>query len=731
MEEAAKRMILLVEDDPLISTLTSLLLGDFGYGVVTAGNGEDAVRKAITDERVSLVLMDIDLGPGIDGTRAAQEILAKRTLPIVFLTSHAEEEMVRRVRGITRYGYVIKNSGDFVLQSSIEMAYELFDAHRRIELQLEHLESSRERLDFTLAAVSDAIWDYYPEDGRLYWSPRYLKMLGYGDGELTPSVETWERLVHPQDIGTAGLLFRQCVEGEIDEYDKECRFLTASGEWRWVQIRGRVLSRNPDGRAVRMAGIHTDIHERKEAEEQRAVSARTLEDIIAAIPSGLFIYQYDKDRGSLCLIKANKAAVAMTGIDEEGWLGREMDEIWPNQSRYGLREKYLQVMVSGIPLRMDNQEYSDQRISGVYRIHAFPVPGQKLGIAFEDVTVFRRTEDTLRETETIFSEFLEHSPVYVFFKDHEIRSLRLSRNYEKMLGRPIGELLGKTMDDLFPSFLAKSMIADDKRILSEGREIVVDEELGGRYYTTIKFPICLDGSPRYLAGFTIDITDRKLALDESRASAGRIQKLLDEKELLLREVHHRIKNNMSTISNLLNLQADHCRTSEARNALTDAVGRINTMWAVYDTLFLGKDFRFIEVRYYLEKLLEAARDSMGGQRAIEISTSLDDDQLDSREVFPLGMIVNELVTNSYKYAFVQGGGRIHLEYRRYDDGGRGIFYRDDGQGLPEAVLEGTSGGFGMRLVRLLVRQLEATMEIKNEAGFTCTIRFSARPPLPV
>ncbi|MBN1293896.1 MAG: response regulator [Candidatus Latescibacteria bacterium] len=120
----------------------------------------------------------------------------------------------------------------------------------------------------------------------------------------------------------------------------------------------------------------------------------------------------------------------------------------------------------------------------------------------------------LRESEKIFKTFMDNSPIYVFFKDDKIRSVRLSSNYEKMLGKPIDELLGKTMYDLFPSELAKKMVADDLKILLEEKHITVEEEFNGRFYTTTKFPIHIEGKPTYLAGFTIDITERKQAEKE-------------------------------------------------------------------------------------------------------------------------------------------------------------------------------------------------------------------------
>lgn len=123
-------------------------------------------------------------------------------------------------------------------------------------------------------------------------------------------------------------------------------------------------------------------------------------------------------------------------------------------------------------------------------------------------------EASLQESEQIFREFMEHSPIYVFFKDAQIRPIKLSRNYEKMLGRPLQELLGKSMEELFPSELARSMVADDKLILKEGKEVEVEEQLNGRTYRTIKFPIVAVGKPQYLAGYTIDITAQKQAEEQ-------------------------------------------------------------------------------------------------------------------------------------------------------------------------------------------------------------------------
>ncbi len=132
-------------------------------------------------------------------------------------------------------------------------------------------------------------------------------------------------------------------------------------------------------------------------------------------------------------------------------------------------------------------------------------------IVLVDITANKQVEKTLREGEEIFNHFMENSPIYVFFKDRNIKPIKLSKNYEQLLDRPLEEIIGKTMDELFPSELAKKMIADDQKILSEGKQRVVDEQFNGKYYTTIKFPIIINDQPTYLAGYTIDITEQKKA----------------------------------------------------------------------------------------------------------------------------------------------------------------------------------------------------------------------------
>ena len=153
MDDSGKKKVLLVEDEAIIAMNEKMVLERNGYSVLIAGNGDKAVRLATSDSGIDLVLMDIDLGKGMDGTEAARMILANRDLPIVFLSSHTEPEVVEKTEGITSFGYIVKNSGETVLLASIKMAFRLFDSRQRELAKEAALVQSQGRLLSILSAA--------------------------------------------------------------------------------------------------------------------------------------------------------------------------------------------------------------------------------------------------------------------------------------------------------------------------------------------------------------------------------------------------------------------------------------------------------------------------------------------------------------------------------------------------------------------------------------------------
>ena len=133
MNLTINKTILLVEDDPMLSFIHSNSLKKYGYKIIIASSGEEAIETLKGSQIIDLILMDIDLGEdSMDGTMAAQSILANYDIPIVFLSSHTEPEIVEKTEKITSYGYVVKSSHITVLDASIKMAFKLFDAHQKL-----------------------------------------------------------------------------------------------------------------------------------------------------------------------------------------------------------------------------------------------------------------------------------------------------------------------------------------------------------------------------------------------------------------------------------------------------------------------------------------------------------------------------------------------------------------------------------------------------------------------
>jgi len=212
-------------------------------------------------------------------------------------------------------------------------------------------------------------------------------------------------------------------------------------------------------------------------------------------------------------------------------------------------------------------------------------------------------------------------------------------------------------------------------------------------------------------------------ISELKESEERVKALLGEKELLLREVHHRIKNNMNTIRGLLVLQLSAERNPEAAASLKDAESRIQSMIMLYDRLDRTENFREMSIKEYLEPLIREIVGSFNNSRMVTIKTDIDDFILDVQNLSPLGIIVNELITNIMKYAFPGNNSGTIWVSASHIRGVVSLHIRDNGAGIPESVDFKKSTGFGLDLVSMLTEQIGGSIRIERGNGTGFVIEF--------
>lgn len=219
---------------------------------------------------------------------------------------------------------------------------------------------------------------------------------------------------------------------------------------------------------------------------------------------------------------------------------------------------------------------------------------------------------------------------------------------------------------------------------------------------------------------TIDLTttNKKLKTEiiDHKEAKSQIQLLLNEKEIILKEVHHRIKNNMSTTMSLLSLQSGNLENPEAIEALETAGNRVRSMMLLYDKLYKGSNYQNISVLDYFTTLTLDIVENFENSGKITIETKIEDFQMDAKTVFNLGIIINELITNAMKYAFPGSTeGELFLSIETADNHVV-IIVQDNGKGLPESVNIDTTKSFGLSLTKILTEQLNGTIKINRENG---------------
>jgi PAS domain S-box-containing protein len=283
----------------------------------------------------------------------------------------------------------------------------------------------------------------------------------------------------------------------------------------------------PEGRATGIVAVGQDITELKKAEDALSESLRTSDDIVRTIPSGLFIYRYEApDR--LVLLGGNPEAERLTRMKVKDWAGKELNEIWPEAKKRGLADAFLGPMKTGKTFETEDLYYKDDEHEGTVRVRAFRLPGEKLAVAFENLTEIKKAELALRQSEENARALLDATTDSVLLIDREGLIIDLNDRMAEGLGKARQDMIDTVIYDYLPDDLAERRRAKGSEAADRRKPIRFEDRRGDRWLENSVYPV-LDPQ-REVARFAVysrDITERKQAQDALRQSEEKYRTLFE------------------------------------------------------------------------------------------------------------------------------------------------------------------------------------------------------------
>lgn len=457
--------------------------------------------------------------------------------------------------------------------------------------------------------------------------------------------------------------------------------------------------------------------ERREAEKELKIK----DNAISSAISGIVIFDLNGK-----VTYANDAAVEMWGYASPADMpGMDMDELLVQ------RDQGTDLLSSLYETGAFIGEIEAKKKDGSYFIcqaHASDIIDDQgwpfcLMASVVDVTETKRAEEALYYSESLYRTIFGNSgTALALLEEDGVISLG-NPTLEKLFGYALDEVEGKLKWEVFVADKDRESIGNyfaeadwHTRGMSRQYEAELCDKWGKRRQGYIGIDL-IPGTKRHVLSF-VDITELK---DYEK----QIKDSLDEKSVLLMEIHHRVKNNLQIISGLIKLQALSIGDHDAVLYLKECENRIMTMALVHESLYQSDNLAFIHAREHLQRLASNILRSEADTSHINLEVDVDDISLNLDTAIPCSLIVNELLTNSVKYAFDENkSGTISVELHRDPEGILTLIIADDGRGLPPDFDIYTANSLGLKLVaRLLRSQLKGTIEIDGENGAKFTLKF--------
>jgi PAS domain S-box-containing protein len=707
--------ILLVEEDQIVAEDIRRGLERHGYRIAAiVSTGREAIARA-EESRPDLVVVDIVLHNGEDSFTAVQEIRARVDVPVIYLSSYADRETVERAKQTGPLGFVVKPFDERELCFTVEMALHRY--HEEI--------AARETgtLFRELADNSDHVaWMMDAElTSTLYVNKAFEQIWGRSLPPPESGLQPWLAAVHPDDGIRVLSMYTRARQGEFDPGGLEYRIVRPDGSSRWIWTRCFAI-RNSAGVRYRIGGTSADITRQQwawqmlqESEERYRLMVEHSRDLISRHSSdGMFLY-------------ASPAAYALLDYKPEDLVGHPITEYLHPDDRARIETKYHTFAAS---LALGPFTYRIRKRDGTYTW--FETVGRTIldpaTDEIREIIAVSRTIDRRKDAE----EFLRRYGFIVNTAREFMTLINRDYIYEAANdaycmahGKVRGEIVGQTVASVWGDETFNTVI---KKYLDQafaGEEVHYEswftfEKLGRRCFDVKYYPYTdMKGEITHCVVVSFDTTAYKTSEEQTRRS-------LDEKELLLKEVHHRVKNNLQIISSLLNLQLNVITNKETREMVRESQNRVRSMALIHEKLYQSGNLGRISLEEYLRSLTRELFRSYGAS-GVNLRMEVEEIRLDVDTAIPCGLMVNELVSNALKYAFPDGKeGEILVKCAQVSRDRVALTVADNGAGLPEDVERKAGESLGFQLVHLLVKQLRGTLDIVRGGGTTFQVTFPLR-----